>query len=55
MADKYHDEWIIRQRATVYRICMAEDRAFRFMTRDQKKIMLNSLYGYMVGGGHDGL
>lgn len=47
MADKYHDEWIIRQRATVYRICMAEDRAFRFM--------LNSLYGYMVGGGHDGL
>lgn len=30
-------------------------KAFRFMTRDQKKIMLNSLYGYMVGGGHDGL
>lgn len=55
MADKYHNEWIIRQRALEYRICMAEDMAFRFMTCDQKKIMLNSLYGYMVGGGHDGL
>lgn len=55
MADKYHNEWIIWQRATEYRILMAEDMAFRFMTRDQKKIMLNSLYGYMVGGGHDGL
>lgn len=51
MADKYHNEWIIRQRATEYRIFMAEDMAFRFMTRDQKKIMLNSLYGCMANSG----
>lgn len=29
--------------------------AYRFMTCNQKKLMLNSIYGYMAGGGHDGL
>ena len=55
MADKYHNAWIIRQTATAYCICMAEIRTYRFMTCNQKKMMLNRLYGYMAGGGHNGL
>lgn len=55
MADKYHNAWIIRQIATEYRICMAEIRAYRFMTCNQKKLMLNSIYGYMAGGVNDAL
>lgn len=55
MADKYHNAWIIREIATEYRIAMAEIMAYRFMTCNQKKIMLNSIYGYMAGGGHNGL
>lgn len=56
MADKYHNAWIIREIVTEYRIAMAEIMAYRFMTCNQKKkIMLNSLYGYMEGGGHDAL
>ena len=51
MAGKYHNAWIIRQIATAYRICMA----YRFMTCNQKKLMLNSIYGYMAGGAHNGL
>lgn len=39
MADKYHDAWIILQ----------------IVTCNQKKLMLNSIYGYMARGGHDGL
>lgn len=50
MADKYHNAWIIRQIVTAYRICMAEVRTYRFMTCNQKKLMLNSIYGYMAGG-----
>ena len=46
MADKCHNAWIIREKATEYRIAM---------TCNQKKIMLNSIYGYMAGGGHNGL
>lgn len=55
MADKYHNAWIIRQIATAYRICMAELEAYRFMTCNQKKLMLNSIYGYMARGGNNGL
>lgn len=55
MADKYHNAWIIREIVTEYRIAMAEIRTYRFMTCNQKKIMLNSIYGYMAGGGHNGL
>ena len=44
MADKYHNAWIIRQKATAY----------RFMTCNQKKLMLNSIYGYMAGGESQG-
>jgi hypothetical protein len=55
MADKYHNAWIIRQIVTAYRITMAEIVAYRFMTCNQKKLMLNSIYGYMAGGGRDGL
>ena len=55
MADKYHDAWIILQIETAYRISMAEIMAYRFMTCNQKKLMLNSIYGYMAGGGYDGL
>lgn len=40
MADKYHNAWMIRQIVTAY----------RFMTCNQKKLMLNSIYGYMAGG-----
>lgn len=53
MADKYHNAWIIWEIATECRIVMAEIRAYRFMTCNQKKLMLNSIYGYMVGGDHD--
>lgn len=55
MVDKYHNAWNIRQIATAYRISMAEIMTYRFMTCNQKKLMLNSIYGYMAGGGHDGL
>lgn len=55
MADKYHNAWIIRQIVTAYRITMAEIMAYRFMTCNQKKLMLNSIYGYMAGGESDGL
>lgn len=41
--------------ATAYRICMAEVMAYRFMTAIQKKLMLNSIYGYMAEGGYHGL
>lgn len=50
MADKYHNAWIILQIVTAYRICMAEIMTYRFMTCNQKKLMLNSIYGYMARG-----
>ena len=55
MADKYHNAWINRQIVTAYRICMSEIMAYRFMTGNQKKALLNSIYGCMAGGGRDGL
>lgn len=55
MADKYHNAWVIRQIVTAYRITMAEIMAYRFMTWNQKKLMLNSLYGYMAGGARNAL
>lgn len=55
MADKYHNAWIIRQKVIADRIAMAEVMAYRFMTCSQKKLMLNSIYGYMAGGVNDAL
>ena len=54
MVDKYHNAWIIRQMMTAYRIGMAEVMAYRFMTCNQKKIVLNSIYGYMNRGERHG-
>ena len=51
MADKYHNAWIIRQIVTAYRICMAEDRTYRFVSNtlcDKKKAMLSTIYGCMA-------